>query len=171
LHHPRSVYILGREITIGEGGTAVTKKVDKHRGRPQTKYLPRVYNSHNGDGPLSARYCGRGSPWGNPFVIGGWWPAKQRRMTRDDVCDRFRDEILPTLDVSELRGQSLECYCAPLRCHCDDIIRKANPNYDQRLKERQETYNEKRLHKESERERKTEYEREWKRRTKDVEAS
>ena len=87
---------------------------------------PKVYNRLWGDAPASARYCGRGTPWGNPFVIGAWWPAKRRRMSRDDVCDRFRDEILPTLDVSELRGVDLECNCAPLRCHCDDILRKAN---------------------------------------------
>jgi hypothetical protein len=106
----------------------------RKQGRPKVlKELPRVYNINRGDAPLSARYCGRGSPWGNPFVIGGWWPLKQRRMTRDDVCDRFRDEILPKLDVKELRGVDLECHCAPLRCHCNDIIRKANPGYEEKL--------------------------------------
>jgi hypothetical protein len=106
----------------------------RRQGRPKVlKELPRVYNINRGDAPLSARYCGRGTPMGNPFVIGGWWPLKQRRMTRDDVCDRFRDETLPKLDVSEYRGVDLECHCAPLRCHCDDIIRKANPGYEEKL--------------------------------------
>jgi hypothetical protein len=111
----------------------------RRQGRPKTlKRLPRVYNIDRGDAPASARYCGRGTPHGNPFFIGGWWPAQRRRMTRDDVCNRFRDERLPNLDVSELRGLDLECHCAPLRCHCDDIIRKANPGYDQILQEARE---------------------------------
>lgn len=47
-------------------------------------------------------------------------------MTRDTVCDRFEQEILPKLDVRELKGKHLLCYCAPQRCHCDAILRKAN---------------------------------------------
>jgi hypothetical protein len=130
--------------------------------RPKTlKRVPRVYNSKNGDGPLSARYCGRGTPYGNPFVIGGWWPAKGRRMTRDDVCDRFECEVLPKLDVSELRGLDLECHCAPLRCHCDSIIRKANPGYEDRLKEAQARYEEKANHKGEAEQRKREYVLNW----------
>jgi hypothetical protein len=64
-------------------------------------------------------YIGRGSRWGNPFRIG-------RDGTRDEVCDRFECEILPSLDVSELKGKNLRCYCAPLRCHGDAILKKAN---------------------------------------------
>ena len=30
---------------------------------------PRVYNKHHGDAPPGAIYIGRGSPWGNRFVI------------------------------------------------------------------------------------------------------
>ena len=66
-----------------------------------------------------AVYIGRGSPWGNPFRIGP-------DGTRDDVCDRFEREILPTLDVSSLKGKDLVCFCAPHRCHGDAILRKAN---------------------------------------------
>ena len=69
--------------------------------------------------PPGAIYCGRGSPYGNPFVIG-------RDGTRDEVCDRFECEVLPTLDVSALRGQDLKCFCKPKRCHVDPILRKAN---------------------------------------------
>jgi hypothetical protein len=59
------------------------------------------------------------SLWANPFVIG-------RDGTREECCDRFRDEILPTLDVSSAQGTDLVCRCEPLRCHCDDILAKAN---------------------------------------------
>lgn len=47
-------------------------------------------------------------------------------MTRDVVCDRFEVEVLPYLDVSELRGFHLLCYCKPERCHGDLILKKAN---------------------------------------------
>jgi len=77
-----------------------------------------VFNKHKG-APSTAVYIGRGSPWGNPFKIG-------RDGDRDKVCDRFEQEILPTLDVSMLRGKDLVCFCKPARCHGDAILRKAN---------------------------------------------
>lgn len=64
-------------------------------------------------------YCGRGSMWGNPFVLG-------TDGDRDEVCDRFEKEILPDLDLTQLRGMNLVCFCAPLRCHCDALLEKAN---------------------------------------------
>jgi uracil-DNA glycosylase len=82
-------------------------------------FIPRVLNKHRDVIHASAVYCGRGSPYGNPFVVG-------RDGNRDEVCNRFEAEILPTLDVSGLRGKDLVCFCAPLRCHCDAILRKAN---------------------------------------------
>jgi hypothetical protein len=82
--------------------------------------MPRVLNKHHYDGyPPGSVYCGRGSPWGNPFVIG-------KDGTRDEVCERFEREILPKLDVSKLRGRDLVCFCAPKRCHCDALLKKAN---------------------------------------------
>ena len=62
--------------------------------------MPRVLNKHRDVIPKGAVYCGRPSPWGNPFIIG-------KHGDRDTVCDRFEREILPTLDVSELRGKAL----------------------------------------------------------------
>jgi len=81
--------------------------------------MPKVHNKyHNTAGP-NAVYIGRGSPWGNPFMIGP-------HGDRDTVCDRFEQEVLPLLDVSSLRGKDLICFCAPKRCHGDAILRKAN---------------------------------------------
>lgn len=31
---------------------------------------PRVYNKHHSNAPADAIYVGRGSPWGNRFIIG-----------------------------------------------------------------------------------------------------
>lgn len=92
--------------------------------------MPKVWNIRDPNCPpigmSNTVFCGRGSPWGNPFIIGAWWEEKQRKMTRTDVCDRFYNEVLPTLDVSSLRGKDLICYCKPGRCHADSILRKAN---------------------------------------------
>lgn len=80
---------------------------------------PQVHNKRKKTAPPGAIYIGRGSPWGNPFVIG-------RDGTRDDVCDRYEREVLPTLDLSRLRGKHLVCYCKPARCHGDSLLRAAN---------------------------------------------
>jgi hypothetical protein len=80
---------------------------------------PRVYNKHHGDAPPDAAYIGRGSPYGNRFVIG-------KDGDRDQVCNRFECEQLPDMDVSPLTGKSLICFCAPHRCHGDSILLKAN---------------------------------------------
>ncbi len=80
--------------------------------------MPKVYNRHSGY-PRNAVYIGRGTPWGNPFIIG-------KDGTRDEVCDKFEKEILPNLDISFLKGKNLLCSCAPQRCHGDSILRKAN---------------------------------------------
>jgi hypothetical protein len=78
--------------------------------------MGKVHNRHHNTAPADAAYIGRGSPWGNPFVIG-------KDGSRDDVCDRFEAEILPTLDIEVLRGRDLVCFCAPKRCHGDSILR------------------------------------------------
>ena len=80
---------------------------------------PRVWNVRKKNAPLTVVYVGRGTPWGNPFVVGV-------DGDREEVCDRFEREILPTLDVRPLIGHDLLCWCSPLRCHADALLRKAN---------------------------------------------
>lgn len=76
-----------------------------------------LHNKYAGTAPPDAVYIGRGSPYGNPFVIG-------KDGDRDIVCDRFESEVLPTLDVEPLRDRHLVCFCAPKRCHGESILRK-----------------------------------------------
>lgn len=83
--------------------------------------MPQVLNMHDTGVPFGAVYVGRGSPYGNPFKMTNSSDAERNR-----VCDRFEQEVLPTLDVSALRGKDLVCYCAPKRCHADAVLRKAN---------------------------------------------
>ena len=49
---------------------------------PPAGRVPRVLNKRTDRIPANAIYCGRPSPFGNPFAIG-------RDGTRDDVCDKF----------------------------------------------------------------------------------
>lgn len=67
--------------------------------------------------------CGRGSVYGNPYLIG-------RDGTRDEVCDKYALYFEKRLQdpqfrakVLALRGKTLGCWCKPLRCHVD-IIKK-----------------------------------------------
>lgn len=68
-------------------------------------------------------YIGRPSKWGNPFVIGV-------DGTRAQVIAKYRAWILrqPKLlsSLSELRGKTLGCYCAPLPCHGDVLAEMAD---------------------------------------------
>lgn len=79
---------------------------------------PKVFNRKTDQIPDGAVYIGRGSPWGNPFKIGV-------DGTRKEVCDRFEKEILPSLDIRSLIGKDLVCFCKPLRCHGDSILKRA----------------------------------------------
>ena len=77
----------------------------------------KVYNKY-ANPPPGAVYIGRGSPWGNPFRIGF-------DGDRETVIERFRCEVLPTLDVTPLIGKSLVCFCAPKPCHGDLLLKAA----------------------------------------------
>ena len=66
-------------------------------------------------------YCGRGSPFGNPYHIGVDGDRNQviekykkyfyNRLKNPD----FKDKVL------YLKDKTLGCYCHPLKCHCDII--------------------------------------------------
>lgn len=64
-------------------------------------------------------YIGRGSKWGNPYVIG-------KSGQRGAVLSKYRDYILnsPELiaDLHELDGKVLGCWCKPLACHGDILV-------------------------------------------------
>jgi hypothetical protein len=69
-------------------------------------------------------YIGRGSIWGNPFVIGKHGTreeviAKYRKRLEENEPLRLKVEIL-------LRGKSLGCWCAPKACHGDVLLEIAN---------------------------------------------
>ena len=61
-------------------------------------------------------YIGRGSKWGNPFIIG-------IHGNREEVIARYRKWILtqPELinSLKELQYKTVGCWCKPNACHGD----------------------------------------------------
>ena len=88
--------------------------------------MARVLNRHKAtqSEKANAVYIGRGSKWGNPFIIG-------KDGTRSDVIAKHREWFLsqPLLVEQarrELPGRDLVCYCKPLACHGDILLEIAN---------------------------------------------
>ncbi|MDJ0276274.1 DUF4326 domain-containing protein [Sphingomonas sp. 2R-10] len=90
----------------------------------------RILNKRVGGVPAGAVYIGRGSKWGNPFVIG-------RDGNRAEVIAKYgrwlrtQHQLLRALD--ELRGRDLVCFCAPLACHGDLLRWLANATRAERI--------------------------------------
>jgi hypothetical protein len=65
-------------------------------------------------------YIGRGSKWGNPFVIG-------EDGTRAEVIQMYEDYLRRKPDLlaqlPELEGEILGCFCKPAACHGDVLIK------------------------------------------------
>ena len=69
-------------------------------------------------------YIGRGSKWGNPFVIG-------KDGTREEVIEKYRLWLWEQIkgghilkeDLLKLDNQRLGCFCKPQACHGDVIAR------------------------------------------------
>lgn len=72
-------------------------------------------------------YIGRGSKWGNPFIIG-------KDGTREEVIEKYRKwiktqpELLQSLP--ELKNKTLGCFCSPLPCHGDVLVELAEGKDD-----------------------------------------
>jgi hypothetical protein len=68
-------------------------------------------------------YVGRGSKWGNPFVIG-------KDGSREEVIEKYRAYLLSSeklmSELKELKGKDLVCWCSPDKCHADVLMELAN---------------------------------------------
>lgn len=92
--------------------------------------MPVVYNKYKMTSDQIGVYIGRGSPYGNKFIIG---PDGDR----DAVCDKYAAWIkepeqapLRQQMKDNLKGQNLICFCKQpfkfVHCHGDSIIEISN---------------------------------------------
>ena len=86
-----------------------------------------VVNIH--DGADYDVLIARPGPWGNPFEIGPGC-SREQAVAKYEVYIRRRPDLLARLP--ELVGKRLGCYCAPLLCHGDILIKLM---YEQELLE------------------------------------
>ncbi|MCK9542947.1 MAG: DUF4326 domain-containing protein [Novosphingobium sp.] len=65
-------------------------------------------------------YIGRGSIWGNPFIIG-------KDGSREDVISKYEVYFLNNKKLisllPQLKDKILGCFCKPKACHGDILIK------------------------------------------------
>lgn len=74
----------------------------------------------NGVAPAGSVAIGRGTVWGNPFIL-------EKDGTREQVLAKFYQYALWRLErepnwLEPLRDKNLACYCSPKGCHGDVIL-------------------------------------------------
>lgn len=71
-------------------------------------------------------YIGRGSRFGNPFVIGGCTGRTRGdviRLYKGWLWGRLKSGVFTKEMLLELDGKRLACYCAPQACHGDVLVK------------------------------------------------
>jgi hypothetical protein len=107
------------------------QQINKHFGRPDYDPTdPRdernqgfVLNKRTDVIPEGAIYIGRGSMWGNPYIIG-------RDGNRSQVIHLYQAWLdgqintrkIQRSQIMALHGKTLVCYCKPLACHGDSLV-------------------------------------------------
>lgn len=74
-------------------------------------------------------YIGRGSDWGNPYVMAERSQAERDRVVKAYEVDfnAAREQGIITDEMLiALKGKRLGCFCAPKRCHGDVIAAAVN---------------------------------------------
>lgn len=84
--------------------------------------------------PAGAVYVGRGTKWGNTFTHIPGIANTVLVKDRDEACDRHlakleddvRNGVITLQELAALHGKDLVCFCAPLRCHGDNLTKAAD---------------------------------------------
>lgn len=82
---------------------------------------------HWNDRPEGSIYIGRGTPFGNPYVV-------NQAVSRAEAIARYREYFYAKLErdpafsilLERLRGRVLACHCKPMDCHGDVIAEYLN---------------------------------------------
>lgn len=68
-------------------------------------------------------YIGRGSKWGNPYIIGRHGDRKRVvAKHREHLWCQYLSGLITDQDLLKLDGKTLGCFCAPELCHGENII-------------------------------------------------
>lgn len=68
-------------------------------------------------------YIGRGSIWGNPFTIQEYGRDRCISMYEQYIRQRLHEEPDLYLQLLELKGKRLGCFCKPKACHGDILVK------------------------------------------------
>ena len=101
--------------------------------------MPKALNKRTDPIPPNAVYVGRPSKWGNPMTVRELkrlFPNDTKEELNQKAVDWYRGYIFTPFgrpkelmsEMAELRGKDLVCWCAPLPCHADILLRLANPS-------------------------------------------
>lgn len=76
-------------------------------------------------------YIGRPSKWGNPYSHKEGTLAQFKVESREQAIEKYREYIMIGAgkhllnDIEEIRGRTLGCWCKPLSCHGDILVKIA----------------------------------------------
>ncbi len=73
-------------------------------------------------------YIGRGTPWGNPYIIGR--DGTREQCIAQHKKDLLRNPSMLTRIQQELKGKVLGCHCKPKACHGDTYVEIADAQQD-----------------------------------------
>ena len=85
---------------------------------PIDKYLRNVH-TYKGEG----EYIGRGTKWGNPYLVKTYGGDKAIALFKDHL---IKSDLIK--DIGELENKTLICSCYPLKCHGDVLIQEIYKN-------------------------------------------
>lgn len=95
-----------------------------------------IWNKRLSEIPSGCVYCGRPTLFGNPFQIGQdgdrtqvcnrheYWLDTGKSFGNVFATEERRQRVLAALPL--LKDKDLVCWCAPNRCHCEYLARRAN---------------------------------------------
>ncbi len=97
----------------------------------------KVLNKRTDKIPEDAVYVGRPSKWGNSMTmkeLRRLFPKDTKEELNQKAVDWYREYIAVPFgrpaelmaEITELKGKDLVCWCAPLPCHADVLLKLAN---------------------------------------------
>lgn len=82
--------------------------------------------------PDNTLYVGRPTKWGNPYLVGTQLASNRPPLSAEDAMIAYGEAFsrlskLRKLNIEELRGKNLACFCKLSEpCHADVLLEIAN---------------------------------------------